>query len=72
MVGPVKIIGLLAVFISVVLALVHTCFGMTGLITDQVLAWIGGHMNSALGAQEGGRESQGCGGGKDAGRKDER
>lgn len=51
MVGPIKIIGMLAVFMSLTLALVHTCFGMTGLITDQVLSWIGGHMNSALGAR---------------------
>ncbi|MEW6133959.1 MAG: hypothetical protein AB1591_12500 [Pseudomonadota bacterium] len=51
MIGLVKGFSLIAVFMSLTLALVHTCFGMTSLITDQTLAWIGGHMNSALGAK---------------------
>lgn len=51
MIGPIKFLGLLSVFMSLTLALVHTSFGMTSLITDQVLAWIGGHATSALGAQ---------------------
>lgn len=51
LIGPIKFFSLIAVFMSLTLALVHTCFGMTSVITDQTLAWIGGHANSALGAR---------------------
>lgn len=58
MTGIVSFIGFIAVFLSLVLALVHTAFGMTGMITDQVLNWIGGHVGHAFGRDQDERAKQ--------------
>lgn len=56
--GIVSFIGFIMVFMSLVLALIHTAFGMTGMITDQVLNWIGGHVGHAFGRDQDERSKQ--------------
>lgn len=52
--GIFSILGILFVYASICLHLVHTCFNLIFIIPDQVISWIGGHASSALGrdAQE--------------------
>lgn len=47
--GLVSIIGFLAIYISLMLTLVHGAFNLIQVVPDQVLGWLGGHMGTQLG-----------------------
>lgn len=49
MTGLVSFVFFLLVFMALTLAIVHTTFNLVTLIPDQVLGWVGGHINSTLG-----------------------
>lgn len=50
--GLVSVIFFLAVYLSMAMNLVHTCFNLIFIVPDQVIAWIGGHASSTLGRDD--------------------
>lgn len=56
--GIVSVIFFLAVYLSMSMNLVHTCFNLILIVPDQVIAWIGGHASSTLGRDDNDRLRQ--------------
>ncbi len=58
MTGLVSVLFFMAVYASMAMNLVHTCFNLIFIVPDQVIAWIGGHASTALGREDNDRMRQ--------------
>jgi len=50
--GVVSVIFFLAIYLSMCLNLIHSCFNLIFLVPDQVINWVGGHASSSLGRDD--------------------
>ncbi|ALR07888.1 DotA/TraY family protein (plasmid) [Xylella fastidiosa] len=50
--GLVSIIFFLAIYVSMCLNLVHTCFNLIFIVPDQVINWVGGHASATVGRDD--------------------
>lgn len=47
--GIFSIIGFIAIYVFLILNLIHSCFNLIFIVPDQVINWVGGHASPALG-----------------------